>query len=448
MSELVLEGVPSLDDLEAELEMRDLVRFVPKVSPKYMAPTHLAPLLRRFELAAEGIPQRVCCSAPPRHAKTESVLHVPAFVLRRHPEKTISYSTYGDRLSRKGSRKARAIVRRLGIETTGTINEWRTEDGGGVLAGGVGGPLTGYGIDIAIIDDPVKNRVEAESATYRARLSDWKNDVLTTRIEPGGSIFAFMTRWHPDDLIGELVSEGYEYINLPALDADEQPLWPERWSREAMMLRREEVGDYTWSSLYQGQPRPRGAAVFNDVHTYESLPVVYRVAGGVDSAYSQKKTSDFSAYVKMLRAGDRYYVVDAARVREPMPQFKARLWVVHSAHPSMRWRWYVATSELGAADLLADGENAAPVRGEVAKADKFIRALQYAAAWNAGKVLLPRIAPWLNDFVAEHAGFTGVNDKRDDLVDAAVAAFDELNGEASTGPIAATHTSRPAMAGL
>ena len=229
MSELVLEGVPSLDDLEAELEMRDLVRFVPRVSPKYMAPTHLAPLLRRFELAAEGIPQRVCCSAPPRHAKTESVLHVPAFVLRRHPEKTISYSTYGDRLSRKGSRKARAIVRRLGIETTSTINEWRTEDGGGVLAGGVGGPLTGYGIDIAIIDDPVKNRVEAESATYRARLSDWKNDVLTTRIEPGGSIFAFMTRWHPDDLIGELVSEGYEYINLPALDADERPLWPERW---------------------------------------------------------------------------------------------------------------------------------------------------------------------------------------------------------------------------
>ena len=55
-----------------------------------------------------------------------------------------------------------------------------------------------------------------------------------------------------------------------------------------------------------------------------------------------------------------------------------------------------------------------------------MRAMKYAAAWNAGKVLLPKKAPWLADFVSEHAGFTGVNDRRDDLIDAAVAAFDEL----------------------
>jgi predicted phage terminase large subunit-like protein len=65
--------------------------------------------------------------------------------------------------------------------------------------------------------------------------------------------------------------------------------------------------------------------------------------------------------------------------------------------------------------------------GQVAKADKFIRALRYAAAWNAGKVLLPTSAPWLEEFLSEHASFTGVRDKRDDLIDAAVAAFDLLD---------------------
>ena len=207
MSELVLEGVPDLEELEAEAELRDLVRFVPRMSPRYMAPTHLAPLLRRFELAVDGVPQRVCCSAPPRHAKSESVFHVPAFMLRRHPEKTLSYSTYGERLSRKGSRKARAICTAAGLHVEGNVNEWRTPEGGGLLAGGVGGPLTGFGVDLAIVDDPTKNRLEAESAIYRDRLVDWYRDVLMSRIEPGGSVFVFATRWHPDDLIGQLIAE-------------------------------------------------------------------------------------------------------------------------------------------------------------------------------------------------------------------------------------------------
>ena len=420
------------EELLAELELRDLVRFVPRLSPRYMAPTHLTPLLRRFELAVDGIPQRVCCSAPPRHAKTESVLHVPAYALRRRPELTLSYSTYADRLSRSKSRKARRLVHATGIVTTGSVNEWRTPEGGGLLAGGVGGPLTGHGVDIGIVDDPVKNRAEAESEVKRAALLDWMRDVLMTRIEPGGSIFVFMTRWHPDDLIGTLVDEGFEYVNLPAVSPEGLPLWPERWSLEAMRAREAEVGAYTWASLYQGQPRPRGARVFNDVHHYESLPTTYRVAGGVDSAYAQTKTADYSAYVEMRRQGEYFYVTDACRVREPMPHFKARLRVVHERHSSMRWRWYVATSELGAAALFAEGDNGVPVIGEVAKADKFIRAQRYAAAWNAGKVLLPAKASWLDDFVTEHAGFTGVNDKRDDLVDAAVAAFDELNTGGST----------------
>lgn len=418
-----------VEALRSERELRDLVRFVPRVSPKYMAPTHLAPLLRRFELAVEGIPQRVCCSAPPRHAKSESVFHVPAFALRRRPEMTLSYSTYGDRLSRKGSRKSRALVERVGVPTEGNINEWRTAEGGGLLAGGVGGPLTGFGVDLAIIDDPTKNRVEAESETYRARLSDWYHDVLQTRIEPNGSVFVFATRWHTDDLIGELISEGFENINLPAISDDGAPLWPERWPLSAMETRRAEVGEYTWASLYQGQPRARGGRVFGDVHTYETLPEVYRGASGLDVSYSAKTSSDYTVRVRMLRALDTYFVVDMQRWQLHPTASAPRLAAMAQQHPSERWRWYLSGTEQGSAGFLRASVPrlvALPAVG-----DKFVRSMKYAAAWNAGKVLLPAKAPWLDAFVSEHAGFTGVGDTHDDIIDAACSAFDELSGSAS-----------------
>lgn len=438
--------LPTEEEVAEELELRDLVRFVPRMSPRYMAPTHLAPLLRRFELAVDGVPQRVCCSAPPRHAKSESVFHVPAFALRRRPEMTLSYSTYGDRLSRKGSRKARALVHAAGVETFGTINEWRTPSGGGLLAGGVGGPLTGFGVDLAIVDDPIKNRIEAESATYRARLSDWVRDVLLTRIEPGGSVFVFMTRWHQDDLIGELVREGFEYLNFPALSDEGVPLWQQRWSAEAMRARRDEVGEYTWASLYQGEPRARGGRVFGDVHTFDIAPRVYRGAWGLDVSYSAKTSSDYTVAVRMLCVGDTHYVVDMQRWQLHPTAGAPRLKALADAHPSESWRWYASGTEQGSAGFLK--ASVPKLKALPAVGDKFVRSMRYAAAWNAGKVLLPERAPWLDAFVSEHAGFTGVNDTHDDIIDAAASAFDELSAGAKSGAVAVRAAPSEGMAGM
>lgn len=440
--------VPQLARAIEELRLRSLVEYVHHLTPKYMPPRHLTPLARRFELALDGQPQRIVCAAPPRHGKTETVLHVPSFGLRRRPELTFSYSTYADRLSRSKSRKARFFTQKAGVKlVSSALNEWRTEEGGGLLAGGVGGPLTGHGVDIALVDDPIKNRAEAESEVKRGALLDWMHDVLMTRIEPGGSIFVFMTRWHPDDLIGTLIDEGFEYLNLPALGTeingvrvpDEEngtALWPERWPTEAMRKRLEEVGPYTAASLFQGNPRPRGSTVFNGAHTYQQLPNIYRTAGGTDSAYSMKKTADRSATVKMHERDGFFYISFAKAMRVPAPAFKAFCRSIHE--PAMTWRWYAATSELGAG-MFMNGEDGIPLDCRVATADKFVRAIPFAAAWNAGKVFVnanmdPEL---LEEFLAEMASFTGVNDKRDDLVDAAVAAFDELQGGADEGPLTA-----------
>lgn len=423
-----LEALPSLEAVEAELQERSLLDFIPRISPRYMRPVHLAPLLERFERAIDGESQFICCSAPPRHAKTESVLHVPAYGLRRKPELRFSYSTYADRLSRSKSRKARALAEAAGVRLESkSLNEWRTAEGGGLLAGGVGGPLTGHGVDILLVDDPIKNRVDAESKTRRETLLDWWRDVASTRIEPGGSAFVFMTRWTEDDLIGVLVEEGFTYINLPALSDEGLPLWPQRWPADALEKRKKLVGAYTWASLYQGNPRPRGGAVFNDVRTYREAPVAFSSAFGLDLAYSAKTKSDWSVAVEMAKSGDKFYVLDVHRKQVRAPVFKKLCRKLHRRNRNAPWRWYAPGPEQGVADLFRDGERPVPIRAIAPKGDKFVRAIDYAAAWNDGRVLLPKAAPWLDVFVKEHAAFTGQDDDHDDCVDAAVAAFDELN---------------------
>src|SRR5690606_33510962 len=99
---------------------------------------------------------------------------------------------------------ARRIARDAGVQLADdaqTVREWRTTAGGGLLATGVGGPLTGQGITgLGVVDDPVKNRQEAESALIRDRVWEWFTDVFYTRLEPGASAIVVATRWHQDDL--------------------------------------------------------------------------------------------------------------------------------------------------------------------------------------------------------------------------------------------------------
>lgn len=424
--------LPPLEEVLAEQAKRSLLRFVPYLSPRYSSPTHLAKLVDRFERAVRGEAQFVVAHAPPRHAKTETVLHLFPWALLQKPALTFSYTTYADRLARSKSRKAIALVERAGIRLASrTLNEWRTVDGGGLLAGGIRGPLTGHGVNIAIVDDAVKNRMEAESPVQRENNWEWFNDVLFSRVESGagvqGSVFVFMTRWHPDDLSGRLIKEGWEYIRLPAINDEGEALWPER--RPLSSFERQRRQPYTWASIYQGEPRPRGGQVFDPPKVYTELPRVFTPGIGLDLAYTAKTSSDWSAVVTMLKDPSTgwKYVVDVARRQTRPSIFRKVLRNRHRRYPSARMLMYTSTTEQGIIDIMADGDDGLPIHSRLAKADKFVRAQAYAGEWNAGRVLVPKTAPWLDDFVSEHLNFTGVDDPEDDQVDAAVAANDVLD---------------------
>lgn len=414
----------------------DLQTFIPRVSPKYSSPRHLAPMTDLFERIAKGEEVFGCVSAPPRVMKTETLGHGLAWLLRKRPEMRIAYVSYSQTISEKKSRRFRGVaeVARVRLDpNAASLHDWRTlttskgAEQGGVWATSIMGAVVGEGFDLVIVDDPVKDRVSAESALIRGRTLEYVQDTLLGRGEPGCSFLVVMHRWHPSDLVGSLVSAGWESVVLPAILPDGSAICPERFSVEAYAEKRKKIGEYAWWSLYMQQPIVRGGSLFVDVHVYESVPEGCRTIIGVDFAYSTSSRSDYSVAVVCSVTTDRtYYVREVVRRQVPAPDFASELLRLRTRYPGATFASYASGTEKGTIDFMA--RHGVNVVAMPARLDKFNRAQLTIAAWNAGRVLVPREALWLNPFVGEVLDFSGVHDRHDDQVDALVSAFDAKAG--------------------
>jgi len=407
------------------------------------------PLVRLFERIASGERVRACVSAPPRHGKTELEMHGAAWLMRQRPEWQFALIGYAATFAEKKSRKTRQLAVKAGVPMAADAasrRDWRTgvEDGG-MWATSVGGQVTGEGFHVMLVDDPTKGRIEAESAVKREHVNEWFDDDAYTRLEPNGSCIVTQTRWHTNDLSGHLLESGaWEHVCLPAIaETDEpdgrrigEPLWPERWSLESLEETRDHLGGetgYGWVSLYQGRPNPRGGAVFHgDVHVAERPTHDVRFAIGFDLAYTAKRRADWSVAVVMAMVGKTAYVIDVVRKQCEVPEFETELVRLAIDYPSASVASYVSAQEAGIVALLAKNPVLSRAEALPARAEKFIRAQATAAAWNAGRIMLPSgRVPWAADFVHEVKSFTGADGGRDDQVDAMVAAFDVLEAGAS-----------------
>ncbi len=217
---------------------------------------------------------RLVVNAPPRHGKSDLVsLWTPAWLLDNWPQRRVIIAAYGaDLAAGKFGRDLREHfrlnpnVRCRPRRDVGSAARWFTPQGGGMVAVGVGGPITGFGADLLIIDDPVKNWEQAGSGAWRRKVVEWFNSTFYTRAEPGATILVAMTRWHEDDLTGYLVREhgdAWRHVRLPALaEADDplgrapgEPLCPVRFDAAMLeSIRRAVHGSGTWEALYQQQP--------------------------------------------------------------------------------------------------------------------------------------------------------------------------------------------------
>lgn len=410
-----------------------LLAFIEAAQPGFLRPQHLRPVADLIERAKRGERIRACVSVPPRHGKTETLMHGLAEWISSRPSDLLGYLSYNDHVAGDKSRRVRDVAQMLGVELRGdqnTVGLWRTTAGGGLLAAGVRGSVTSFGFRLLVIDDPVKNREEAESKLLRERLWEQYQGTLVTRLTPDGSVIIVHTRWHDDDLIGRLEKfeqVKYEVINLPAIDSGGVALWPDVWNVATLDERRRIVGEYEWSALFLGKPRPRGGKLFGEPARY-TVPDVQgaRVVIFCDPAATAKTSADHSVIVVLAMKGigveQRADVLDVWRGQVEIPSLVSRL-LAYQQHWGAPIHVEAVGGFKGVASMIRSVDPNVRIVEQQPTADKFVRALPVAAAWNDRRVRLPMRAPWLGPFLSVVQSFTGVEDTHDDDVDALSGAW-------------------------
>lgn len=278
----------------------------------------------KLEMVARGEIKRLILTVPPRHGKSElASINFPAKYLGNSPEKEIIVASYSSDLAQDFGYKTRNLVNSQEYQEIFNTKlrddskskaKWLTEEGGGYTSVGVGGAITGRGADLLIIDDPFKNREEAESKVIRNKVWNWYTSTAYTRLEKGGAIVVILTRWHKDDLAGRLLQaeddggEKWTVVKYPAIATEDEEhrkqgeaLWREKYNLEALQTIKKTIGLYDWSALYQQTPTSSETQEFKEeFYKYRTIEEVEaletRRTLTIDTAISQKASADFTGF--------------------------------------------------------------------------------------------------------------------------------------------------------
>lgn len=462
-----------------ELARRHLIDFVTRTHDGYRAGWvhHLiCKRLERFAQAvADGKSPRLILTMPPRHGKTAIVSQrFPVWAMGRYQTidgapLEVAVASYAQELADDNSRAARMVARspealsvfphlaprvdakqykgdykRADVDK---ITIWKA----GVAsykAVGIGGPLTGRGAHILIIDDYVKDRAEADSKTYRDAAWSWYRSTAYTRVAPGGGVIVMATRWHEDDLIGRLLAEqangdgdAWEVLNLPAIDETDtvedgvvlrragEPLHPDRWPLPALEQRKRAIGFREWSALFLCRPTASGGGIFERgwfVHRHRFTPALARTMAweqlviSADLTFDDGDASDDVAIHVWGRLRGRFYLLDRWAQRASYTVARQAFKGICAAWPHALTR-LVEKAANGAAmvDDLQHEYRCIPVKvaGGPSKRE---RARAVSPLHESGAVVYPddTIADWMHEWVERHVSFTGASGGKDDDVDA------------------------------
>jgi predicted phage terminase large subunit-like protein len=288
-----------------------LISYAAYQWPGYRDARHHRLIARKLEQVERGEIDRLMIFMPPRHGKSMLASEFfPAWYLGRNPDHYVVAATYGQELADDFGRNVKNQLsdplyqgifpgvtladdskssKRFHVNGSDGGIEHQVSQRGAYYAVGVGGPLTGRGAHLMLIDDPIKNREDADSEITRKKLKDWYTSTAYTRLMPGGRIVVIQTRWHEDDLAGWLLkehaAEGWDVLNLPALDGD-TPLWPEQYNLQALSRIKAVLPQRDWSALYQQAPTPDEGTYFQRdwFKTWHTKPKHLSIYGTSDYA--------------------------------------------------------------------------------------------------------------------------------------------------------------------
>ncbi len=447
-----------IDQLTAGLDP-SLAEFCALTDPGYQEAKHTALTCRELEAVERGEVRRLMLFMPPRHSKTyHTSERFPAWWIGKRPADQIILASYGSGLAERSSRRARGLLVHPGYPfpariaaDSKAVGHWETTAGGQVHAVGVGGASTGYGAHLMVIDDPVKDRDQADSESYRDRAWEWWTDTARTRLMPGGSVVLCNTRWHEDDLAGRILNSAgaaeWRVVSLPALAEDDDPLgralgealWPEWFDAEALASLKQDLGTRGWSALYQQRPTSDEGGIFKRAwwQRYDTTgPVLFIY---VDTAAKTGLHNDYSVASAWASADGYFDVVDVLRGRWEYPDLKRELRAFQERHNMAPM--VIEDTSAGQALIQdfrrpegsgADRRLALPaIPVKVGAQTKVARASIAAGLVDAGVVRLPRQAAWVEHWIDEHASFpTGAHD---DMVDTTAMMAAHLPSRARSG---------------
>lgn len=382
-------------------------------------------------------------SVPPQHGKSFTVTEtLPSWVLGKDPQTQViicSYdSEFAERFSRRNREKFNAVasdVFRIKPGTEQGVSLWNTEQGGYCRAAGFKAGITGFGADLFIIDDPIKNAEQAQSEVVVAKIHEEMNASVQSRIHPGGKLIVIQTRWVENDVVGFIEENWSEYIwkniNLPAEceDPDNDPLGrklgeslmgphlgdidlPVRIRNDNIWLKSKKAlvcageGEYTWNALYQGHPSAKDGNLFKstwwqlydrrdiDIKKFDYLHL------SVDASFKQTETSDrVGMLVNGIYRGE-VYIWKIVNKRMGFLDTKAKVKSILSELPDTD-ELVIEDKANGSAiiDVFRHDETAPPIVAVNPQGGKYSRAQAVSPFVAQGKVHLP--TDWTSEEIAD-----------------------------------------------
>lgn len=414
---------------------------------------------------------RLLISMPPQEGKsTRAAETFPLWVLLQRPDTRIALVSYSASLARRNGRAVRSHVETWGEELGLTLRddvraqaEWQLDgSAGSVYSVGVGGSLTGRPVDLMIIDDPLKDMKDADSALIRENVWDWWTSTGSTRLAPGAPVVVIQTRWHEDDLTGKLqaAEDGHlwKVINIPA-QADHRP---ERGETDPLGRKpgeylasargrtttqweaiKKRVGPRVWAALYQGRPAPVSGGIFpvsDEWARYEqpiwieregvcTVPGMgraeYEMAQSWDLTFKDTAGSDFVVGQVWLRIGTKAYLLDQVRRRMNFNETVRAIEAMSAKWPQA-YQKFIEDKANGPAvinSLTGRLGGLIPIEPE---GSKYARASAVSPSIWSKDVVLPSatLLPSSEELLVEAAGFP--NGAHDDMVDAMSQAINRL----------------------
>lgn len=468
-------------DLEAILdprtqEFQEAIRLTPATLAHYRtggawrAPPHLLHIasVLAHELAMGDA--RIIVEVPPRHGKSELIsVHTPIWFLDKFPWAQIILTTYAAELSVGFGRRVRdaflenpkGALKTQVRDDAQKMSLFLTTEQGGMTSVGIGGPITGKGAHLLLVDDFIKNWEEASSDTVLDDIFSWFTTTAYTRIEPGGSCVILATRWMINDLIGRLKAQDksayWLVIRFPALAEENDPLgrpvgaalWPERYTRETLLKTREIIGDFMFDALYQQNPRELSdsKADISQIRYVDDIPPGnYRWCRSWDLAATENTQSKKADFTVGTLIGTRSVMgvslsntVVAGQIRGQWASGKVEEVLLETARADgsnipivleqepggagKSWAQHLATNVLAGYNVTIK-----PSAG----AKKWIRNQPYVAAISHGRITFVR-GSWMEAHKEELKTFPAEG-KHDDTVDSAGLGYSHLHLSHSNGP--------------